>query len=235
MSRLNTANEYTHILSIIIMKKILLFAAALACSVASWAADVVTASVAGQTIDVALQNDTKFCAFQMDITLPAGVSVTNVELNVARLDEGTTTVAGAANGNFQIAYNVLSDNKLRVIAYNLANREIAQAEGTLFTVTLGDEVEAANVSLSNVLFVDKDNLAEHTITDATVVEGTDILIGDANGDGDVDVFDLFAVLDYADEIITEEDGFVFKAADVDNSGEIDIFDFMAIVDIINAE
>lgn len=216
------------------MKKIFLLAAAMVCSIATWAADVVTASVAGQTIDVALQNDTKFCAFQMDITLPSGVSVTNVELNVARLDEGTTTIAGA-NGNFQIAYNVLSDNKLRVIAYNLANREIAQAEGTLFTVSLGSEVEAANVSISNVLFVDKDNLAEHTITDATVVEGTDILIGDANGDGDVDVFDLFAVLDYADEIITEEDGFVFKAADVDNSGEIDIFDFMAIVDIINAE
>lgn len=216
------------------MKKILLFFAAAACAVASWAADVVTATITDKQLTVNLENETLFCAFQMDIALPAGVGVEDVTLNVNRLDEGTTTIAGAANGNFTIAYNVLPDNTLRVIAYNLANRELKLSEGALFTVTL-DQATDAELNITNILFVDKDQLEEHRLENAAVEEGATFKPGDVTGEGVVNIDDVQAVIDLVfGRTDGVAEGWNLEAADpVKGAGaKYTIDDVTAIIDIM---
>lgn len=205
------------------MKKILLFFAAAICAAASWAADVVTATITGKQLTVDLANETKFCAFQMDIALPTGVGVEDVVLNVERLDEGTTTIAGAANGNFEIRYNVLSDGTLRVIAYNLANREIAKNEGLLFTATL-DQETSAEISIDNILFVDTEGLLEHRLNKADVEEGAAFLMGDVNGDEDVNVLDIDDAIAYSMGDWDDSWFFSEAACDFDEDEEFTVLD-----------
>ena len=63
-----------------------------------------------------------------------------------------------------------------------------------------------------------------------VLSSSNTLIGDANGDGEVDINDYVAVISY---ILEEEPSpFVFENADVNGDGEIDINDYVSIIDII---
>lgn len=216
------------------MKKILLLFAAAICAVASWAADEVTATITGTQLTVNLTNETSFCAFQMDVALPAGVGVDDVVLNVDRLDEGTTTVVGAENGNFQIRYNVLSDGTLRVIAYNLANRQINNAEGTLFTVTLDSETSEA-ISIDNIIFVDTQSLIEHRLNKADVEEGAAFLMGDVNGDEEVNVFDIDDAIAYSTGEWDDAWFFNEAACDFDEDEEFTVFDIDDLIVYILGE
>lgn len=58
----------------------------------------------------------------------------------------------------------------------------------------------------------------------------DILCGDVNNDGDVDIFDIMDVQSYIEGV--EPDIFIFKAADTDEDEDITIFDLMDIIDIV---
>lgn len=210
------------------MKKILLFFAAVACSIASWAADEVTATYTSSKLDVALTNETKFVAFQMDIKLGDVTPGTPV-LNSDRLtQEGTATIAGVStDAPFTLAYNVLSDGTLRVIAYNLANREIDLGEGTLFTVSL--DGEPTSVEFSNVIFVTKESLAEQ-IVNATAVKGEDFIPGDVTGDGVINIYDINAVVDFI--LKNDTSAYNAAAADVTGEGDVNVYDLNAIVELI---
>lgn len=187
------------------MKKILLFFAAAACAIASWAqtgatVSAVSATVKGQTLEVALTNESEdFVAFQMDITLPEGVTVADngaVALVADRLTQpGTsTTIAGeAASLNFNIAYNQVSENKVRVLAYNLENRAIVGKGGALFNVTF-EGSSTANFVLDNVLFVTTTNLEEIKLQLAESVVGEVYPLGDVNRDTRVNAQDLTAAV-----------------------------------------
>ena len=60
-------------------------------------------------------------------------------------------------------------------------------------------------------------------------EGT-VLLGDANGDGEVDVNDITAVVNYIQG--NAQSSFNIETADVNNDGEIDVNDITGIVNII---
>lgn len=218
------------------MKKILLFFAAAVCAIASWAQTdaTVSATVTGEELTVALtENGQQFVAFQMDIQLPAGVTVEStgaITLMTDRLTQpGTTSKIDASeNVNFKVLYNVLPDNRLRVIAYNLENREIGGNEGdALFTVTLSAAPdEASDISLSNILFVTKNELAEIQIPEIDAISGRHPY--DIDGVEGVTVSDALFLLTY----IVEEKPF---RADYDfdtNKGALTVGDAMVILNYV---
>lgn len=218
------------------MKKILLLFAAAVCAVASWAADAtVSATVKGQELTVALANDAQaFVAFQMDITLPAGVNVESdgaIVMNTDRLTlkPGVTPVAGATDANFIIAYNKINDTTVRVLAYNLENRALAGNEGALFTMTFTGST-SENFTVDGIKFVTETELAEISLDRAESVAGADFVRGDVTGEGDVDIFDINAIVDFI--LKNDTSAYNADAADVNGDTEIDIFDINAIVDII---
>lgn len=57
-----------------------------------------------------------------------------------------------------------------------------------------------------------------------------VLAGDANGDGDVNVFDVTATVNYI--LGTPYEGFVFEAADVNGDDVVNVFDVTKVVNII---
>lgn len=180
------------------MKKIFLLLFAAVCAVASWAQDVVTATFTSTKLDVALTNSTEFVAFQMDITLDAGINVENFVAS-GRLAEGdAVNINGVpCSTKFQLASNVISSDAttqtVRVIAYNLGNNIIQDASGTIFTADLDDK--PTNVTFSNVRFVSKAQLEEIIVAVGNVEEGATFKPGDVTGDGEVDSADILAVID----------------------------------------
>lgn len=158
------------------LKRIILLAAVCATATA-WAEDAVTATYTSSKIDVALDNTTEFVAFQMDIkAADTDFNGKTVVLNGERLDQEGTAIHGSAtlSAPFVLASNVLSDGTLRVIAYNLDNRPLSLNEGNLFEISI--DGKPADVSLSNVRFVRKGDLAELELR-ATAVAGDDISTG----------------------------------------------------------
>ena len=217
------------------MKKILLLFAAAVCAVASWAADAtVSATVKGQELKVALANDAQaFVAFQMDITLPTGVSVANdgtaMTLNTERLTvKAGEPVPGAANANFILAYNVIDATHVRVLAYNLENRALAGNSGELFTMTF-DGTPGTDFTIDGIKFVTESSLNEVDLAQIQSTVGADVLLGDINMDGKVDGDDVTAAaavylgtINYAVDL---------KAGDVNGDTVVDGDDIVLIAKI----
>lgn len=71
----------------------------------------------------------------------------------------------------------------------------------------------------------------HTVTvvNPQVKYGADdVLLGDVNGDGEVDIFDVTMLFDWTFEALTPEQ---IAVADVNGDGEVDIFDVTACFDL----
>lgn len=228
------------------MKKIFLLMFAAAAALGSWAQSAtISATATSDKLSVALTNESdNFVAFQMDIVLPAGVTVANdgkaVTLNDKRLtaaDFSGTAIAGADNANFVIAYNVIDNTKVRVIAYNLENRALEGTEGELFSMAFSGTA-SDNFSVENVKFVTVDGLAEVDLKAVQSEAGNAGLIGDVNMDEEVDIYDLILLVQYVNEEIDIEDpdvDFSLENANVKADEDIDIFDITALVELINAE
>lgn len=211
------------------MKKIcILLAFMLASTFNLLAADQITAKLSGTSLKIALQNETTFCAFQMDITLPEGISAQAVAAVAARLgQDGADETIGSPK--FIVAYNTIAGNKLRVLAYNLANAQIKDAVGDILDITLSAEVaDATSISVSNIIFVDAESLAEVALSNVTADKAG--VLGDITRDGAVNVFDISALA----TIILGGDttGFDLSVADVNGDGNTNVFDISALASII---
>ena len=137
-------------------------------------------------------------------------------------DKGSQPVAGAkvtlTNAENDVVYyattdeeglfdvEVIQNDKDYVVTVEAEGFETLEAEGTV-------------------------NVSEGDSTDnAYVLSSADVLLGDANGDGEVDINDYVTVISYIQE--EEPSPFVFENADVNGDGEIDINDYVGIIDII---
>lgn len=206
------------------MKKLLFLALMLFSAVGMKADDQVTARVSGTTLNIALENATTYCAFQMDIQLPQGISATSVAAVADRLSQtGSDTEIGGTK--FIVAHNTLDGNVLRVIAYNLANAEIADVTGDILNITLSGAVEdPTQVTVSNILFVKLSDLSEVALDDATGESAG--LRGDVNSDGKVNITDVVETIK-----VIKQNGFLAQA-DVNLDSKVNITDVVEIIKII---
>ena len=223
------------------MRKLLFLAVMLVSSLAALAEDGVTAKVATSqdlkeaTVSVFLTNDFQYVAFQMDIVFPTTMKLSASEpVPTGRLVDESGNVV-----NFTIAYQMVNDYTLRVLAYNMDNRAIAGESGTcLFTVTLTDQnanAAAATASdwtpsLNQNLFVkNTDALPEVNLTETSnVVNG--YVAGDVVPNGEIDVNDIVGLI----AIIYGKDttGLNVDAADVNNDSAYDVNDIVGIISLI---
>lgn len=229
------------------MKKLLFFALLLIGTIGAKADEItgalkVAADKQTATLHVSLTNDQSYVAFQMDVTLPEGWTVTSAApVGTSRLDgDGDGTNVG--DTKFNLAYNVIGGNKLRVLAYNLANSVIKSAEGDeLFTVELtksGDaptNVTSWTATFSDVLFVSKDaqgNLTENGMTvsneNNTVTGEEGGLLGDVNNDGKVNGLDVAGIIDIS---LGNSEGYNVAAADINGDGKINGLDVAGVINI----
>lgn len=196
--------------------------------------DKLTARVSDNTLKIALDNETSYCAFQMTVLLPKTVTATAVEAIAARLaQEGEDDVINSPK--FIVAYsnlvndNPASHNLVRIIAYNLANADINDVKGDILNVTLSAPIDdASQVSVSDIIFVKSTDLAEVELADVTAEDG--VLMGDVNNDGKINIYDVAGVITIMNGGDTSQ--LNVAAADVNGDGNTNIYDVAAILQLM---
>lgn len=204
------------------------------------------------TLTVNLNSTTSLVAFQMDVQLPAGHTYTIGEITkgASLINDGNNSLGST---DFVIASNFVADNVLRLVAYNLGNVAIDVAKGAeLFHVTFtadtalegGATAWTATFDTEKDIFVTAADLEEIKLAIAgdNVEEGNLVrgenggLIGDADGNGVVEMADALLVMRAVLGELSESEVFVFDNANVfdteSDHGNINMADFLGVIEIV---
>ncbi len=85
---------------------------------------------------------------------------------------------------------------------------------------------------SQILYADLNGTnGESTFILSSKIDESDVMLGDINGDGEIDIFDLTQCMNHIVEK-AQLAGDKYKAADVNEDGEVDIFDLTRIMNYI---
>lgn len=170
-------------------------------------------------IVITAENMTGFTAMQFNLSLPEGIV-----LNENAIKKGNTiashrlTVCSLANGNhlfilYNVDFNTFKDGEFLRIPVT-ASRNAKNGEGQLSTIrystTEAISCEGANTKFNIVI----DN----------------VIKGDANGDGEVNVSDVVEIVNYI--MGKPSNKFVEAAADLNDDGEVNVTDIVKVVSII---
>ena len=181
------------------------------------------------TFPVSMTNENGICAFQCDVYLSDGLML---NLN----DEGEYDVVLNANrktSTHSVATSLQPDGAIRVIAYSSSNKLFRGNSGELFTLNLtalegyaeDQTIEIRNIRLSTA---DEYEYLSAPISAAVTVKS--YTPADANGDGQITIVDVVAVVNAL--MGTATGNFIFDAADMDQNGQITIVDVVAVVNAL---
>ena len=212
------------------LRKISALCLMLLVSVGAWATNELTVKPnikAGDTgtITIALDNATDYTAFQMEITLPEGLSIA---------DEGAMTIVSDVDADHHVLYNKV-DGVIKVAAYSFDGasngNEAFKASGDFLVIEVSADADykPADVSISGIKFVTFSDLA--LVETFTVVneQGEELLMGDVNGDNSIDTQDALLIIDKFLGVANAN--FNEKVADLNNDGAIDTQDALLVIDI----
>ena len=193
--------------------------------------DVEVAAGESVTLNIELNNTTtNLMGWQCDISLPEGLTL---ELKANGKPKGTLGERFATTEH-TISSTVLANGNYRFIVTSMDGETIPGTSGTLFTVTLkADASLAVGTKLSgivkNIEFNTKDN-QKLTFSDVSInvsIKSAAIL-GDVNGDGEVNVGDIVTVCNVMAGISTVDP----QVADVNKDGEVNVGDIVTICNIM---
>ena len=185
---------------------------------------------AGQTqkVAVALENAKAYTAFQMDIKLPTGLTLSNPES--LRTSDATfhNITAGEVDGVTRVvalSYKEEADGS--VLAGN-GNKNFIDGNSPIilfFDITAADDyADTGNIEVKNVKFVSADGTTQ-AMADASSASGS--ILGDTNSSGNINTVDASYIL--MDIVGNKPANFVNKAADIDLNGIINTVDATLIL------
>ena len=183
---------------------------------------------AGTTVNVPVEmnNNETITAFQCDVYLPDGLSLTVVE------DEYDITFAGRETRTHTLSSRMQADGSIRIVAFSSKNTAFTGNSGALFNlpIILPDNVTSYQVEIKNIYVVDTDNMELRLADVAFNISAVNLVAGDANEDKKVSVADATTTVSY---ILGENpEPFSFAAADVNSDGAVSIVDVTGIVDLV---
>ena len=139
--------------------------------------DSISATASENSIDISLNNDREYSAFQMMVTLPEGCVLDDIMLN------------GNRAGRHQVTWRQTNDNQYLVAGFSTTKKKISGSAGTLMTINCSGL--SGEVTISNVIFATTDAQG-YQLNDVSV-EGisTGIMTIDSNRlTTDYSVYDL---------------------------------------------
>ena len=173
-------------------------------------------------LPVSMENEEEITAFQFDVEIPQGVTLTDVQLGKRSSDSHTVDFSKQADGSY------------RVIAVSLQKAPFNGNEGELVNLMLSAEndIEGGdyNISINNIVLTTTTKEKIYPKDVNSVLTVLNVKQGDADGDGFVDVADVVTMVDYI--LDNSMPDIIFSAADMNGDGEIDIFDVMIAINII---
>ncbi len=181
------------------------------------------------TFPVSMTNENSISAFQCDVYLSDGLV-----LNLNDEDEYDVILnADRKTSSHSATASLQPDGAIRVIAYSSSNKLFRGNSGELFTLNLtalegyaeDQTIEIRNIRLSTA---DEHEYLSAPISAAVTVKS--YTPADANGDGQITIVDVVAVVNALMGATTGN--FVFDAADMDQNGQITIVDVVAVVNAL---
>ncbi len=183
---------------------------------------------AGQTktVNLMLQNDTVYSAFQTDLYLPAGLEL------VTEDGEYIIDPTSRMTSSHTISTFKQTDGAIRIFVTSQNLRTFTGSSGAIATI----QFKAAStftgrrsVRLQGSVTVEEDG-TKHTLDDCLTWVSDGLAIrGDVNGDGFVDVDDLNIVINIMVRKASMAD---WPAADLDGSGIVDVDDLNHVINIM---
>ena len=183
------------------------------------------------TLPVQLINSAdNLTALQADIHLPEGITI-EMEGDDYVIDLVSERVAG----DHALSSNLLASNgAVRILIASPTKKLFKGNDGDLFTISLltNNDIIAGDydVTIDNIVLSDNTAATYYAPAASSTITVLDVEMGDATGDGLINVGDYVATASY----ILEEDPqpFVFAAADIDSNGSIDVGDLVGVTSII---
>lgn len=174
-----------------------------------------------------LDNKDEITAVQFDMLLPQGITIgDNITINIT--DDRATAESHT------VAKSVLEDGTIRVICYSPSLAVFEGESGAILNIpiNISDDIAKGEhkIQFSNIILTEKGG-DKHTIDKyEAVINITDAINGDSNGDGSVDVADIVVIANYILGITPAN--FIESAADVNGDGTIDVADIVALANLL---
>ena len=194
--------------------------------------DVEVAAGESVTLNIELNNTTtNLMGWQCDISLPEGLTL---ELKTNGKPKGTLGER-FQDTDHSISSSQLANGDYRFIATSMDGDVIPGTSGTLFSVTVIADVSlAAGTKLTgtvkNIEFNTKDNQKLTFSDESFNVNIKSSILGDVNGDGNVDIADAVCIVNYV--IGKPNSTFTLASADVNNDGVVNMADAIYIVNFV---
>ena len=187
------------------------------------------------TLSISLDNEEPLVAFEFDLQLPGGVSI-------ATDDEGYFDVIlnSARNNRHNLEVSNTGDGLYHFLCYSNSNNAFKGNSGELLhmTLTCDEEQEPGTyqATISTVKFIKIVNANEEYVRLHDVdfdIEVSDVLMGDVNGDGDIDVMDVVMMVSYI--MGNHSPRFIYAAGNHDGNNEIDVMDLVKEVTLVMSQ
>ena len=184
------------------------------------------------TLNIGLNNiTTNLMGWQCDIRLPEGLTL---ELKANGKPKGTLGER-FKDTDHSISSSKLANGDYRFIVTSMDGDVIPGTSGTLFSVTIiADASLAAGTKLTgtvkNIEFNTKDNQKLTFSDESFNVNIKSSILGDVNGDGNVDIADAVCIVNYV--IGKPNSTFTLASADVNNDGVVNMADAIYIVNFV---
>lgn len=145
------------------------------------------------SIPLNLINEDEIAGFQADIYMPSGFSISTID------GEYDIELSGRATTSHRLSYNVMSDGALRIIAYSPIAKTFEGKEGVVINikVKVAENFNGlSNIEVKNVIMTSPNN-NEYRCSDLSfTINVKDSYLGNANGEGDVNISDVIATANY---------------------------------------
>ena len=175
---------------------------------------------------------TDLTAYQFDLVLPIGITLATNDngkylvsktdryeddaqtLNVSKVDDATNTY--------------------RIVCFSITNEKISGTSGAILNAVLAVDKNIVDGTfegkISDIVFTKTDGKQLKLSDSKFTIVVNSIILGDANGDGEVNVSDIVEIVNY---IMGKPSAiFVQAAADLNSDGEINVTDIVKVVSII---
>ena len=176
-------------------------------------------------LPIGLTNQKEITGFQLDLYLPAGVTVaTNSKGKM--IIETTERM----DGNYSVSGNQ-RDGFVRIVGYSADGDAFTGNSGDFLNVTLNIDENIADgdytIRLKDIVLSDVNNTEYHPADVGATLTVKSYVLGDVDNSGAININDVVCIINYI--LGKTVNNFIAEAADVDGSGAININDVVTII------
>lgn len=177
-----------------------------------------------------INKSTDLRAYQFDLTLPSGITLAKDEND----NYLVTKTSRYEDEDQALQVTLLEDNTYRFVSYSMESKKITGTSGALLNIVLNvastHTAGTFEANIDNIVFT-KINGTQIKLNSAKFnIEVHKAMLGDANGDGEINVGDIVEIV--KDILHKTTSRFVWEAADVNEDGDVNVTDIVLVANII---